>query len=158
MEQSSWQRKPRSHMDSSLWFGLSWNCDTRPWRNGVQFTESSLYINSNRIVAHSCSISLWKNWICAQDANAVYCIAIANLIGQPGNAKAAIEKAESWATENAHPTIQDWLKEALSNNPLIKMDPGTDGWVRWGLTLAFRFANFFQAMILQHLCTALNGV
>ena len=71
-----------------------------------------------------------------QDCNACYCIAIAHLINNPGDAQGAVKEAEDWAKEHATEEVQEWLTASS--------EPGCDSdcldqivFVKWGFTYAF---------------------
>ena len=76
-----------------------------------------------------------------QDCNAAYCIAMASLISQPGNAGAAIDAAVAWTERHGHETVKLWLHTALASQPLQAdswAGKGTQGWVQWAFVWTFR--------------------
>lgn len=57
------------------------------------------------------------NYVC-QDASAAYCIALAHLIRQPGDAEGALERAAAWLEENGEFPLRvrrviDWFRVML---------------------------------------------
>ena len=74
-----------------------------------------------------------------QDCNVAYCLAIGSLIRQPGNAEAAVARAEAWAWEHAEQAVVAWLAESAEERPQLNCTHQI-GFVRWGFVLAFRCA------------------
>ena len=74
-----------------------------------------------------------------QACNAIYCIAIAHLIQEPGNADAALSAVRTYANGHAPPDVTSWLDDALSNRPLGPVSQaGSAGWCRHAFVHAFR--------------------
>ena len=71
-----------------------------------------------------------------QDVNALYSIAIAYLINNPGDNKGAIELVENW--KSVDKTVKEWLED--SKQDLSTIDCNTNiGHVKHAFTLAFHF-------------------
>ena len=72
-----------------------------------------------------------------QDVNAVYAIAVAHLINNPGDNKGAFQAAELWATSNpCEEEVKEWLKQSktdCSNLDCTKLI----GFVKWAFILSF---------------------
>ena len=75
--------------------------------------------------------------IMLQDCNACYCIAIAHLINNPGDAQGAVKEAEDWAKEHATEEVQEWLT-ASSESGCDSDCLDQIGFVKWRFTYAFR--------------------
>lgn len=75
--------------------------------------------------------------IVVQHANAVYCIAIKNLIARPGDSEAAVAAAQAWAVSHACNEVAMWLRDALGDceGPAVHHHVG---FVRYGFFYAFR--------------------
>lgn len=69
-------------------------------------------------------------------AVACYCIAIANLLRQPGDRQNALDKVESWANTYANQEVSSWLKMAKDNID-IPYRPQI-GFIKIAFTHAFR--------------------
>lgn len=70
------------------------------------------------------------------DAVAAYALAIAHLIGFPGDRNRAFEAAHKWAMESACEEVKGWMEDARWYSPLDPKLPM--GFVRIGFTLAFQ--------------------
>jgi ADP-ribosyl-[dinitrogen reductase] hydrolase len=70
------------------------------------------------------------------DAVSCYVIAIASLMGNPGNKEESFERAKQWADVNANEEVQSWLADAR-NNADVPYYP-QDGFIKIGFTHAFR--------------------
>ncbi|DBA80145.1 TPA: hypothetical protein ACH3X2_007620 [Trebouxia sp. C0005] len=71
------------------------------------------------------------------DCNACYCIAIAHLINNPGDAQGSVKEAEDWATAHATEEVNEWLT-ASSQHGCDSDCLDLIGFVKWGFTYAFR--------------------
>jgi ADP-ribosyl-[dinitrogen reductase] hydrolase len=69
-------------------------------------------------------------------AVACYCIAIANLLRQPGDRQNALDKVELWAKDHANQEVLSWLKMAKANID-IPYHPQI-GFIKIAFTHAFR--------------------
>ena len=71
----------------------------------------------------------------------------------PGNEQTALRAAKAWAEANACASVRSWMADSeKAELPFGYQDCGqaTQGWVRWGFTLAFwhlrRKTPFVQAL------------
>lgn len=74
-----------------------------------------------------------------QDCCVAYCIAIAHLIRNPGQAQEALEAAKIWVRESGGEEVEKWMAEAQLDGVEPPCNDQTQGWVRWGFTSAFRW-------------------
>ena len=74
-----------------------------------------------------------------QDANAAYCIALAELMRSPGNKQSAMQRACAWAAAAANEEVRGFLAEAESEALPADFDCiKQQGYLRWAFVLAFR--------------------
>lgn len=107
---------------------------------------------TNRVIAHNARMDAMlshPNRVC-QDCNALYCIAIAYLIQNPGDARGALETVEEFMQLNyVHPTVVEWYEECKKD--ISDLDcTYCMGHVKYGFILAFHFlhnqASFEEAI------------
>ncbi|GLD98749.1 hypothetical protein PINS_up007469 [Pythium insidiosum] len=74
------------------------------------------------------------NVVC-QDANAVYCLLVAHLIRQPGDAQGALARAERYVNDHVSSSVREWfLRESLDIGDMVCTR--SIGHVRWAFVLA----------------------
>ena len=74
-----------------------------------------------------------------QDANAAYCIALAELMRNPRDAQSAFRRAAVWAEASANEEVREFLAEARAADLLAGFDcTDRQGYLRWAFVLAFR--------------------
>ena len=87
------------------------------------------YARDDALLSHPSSV--------CQDANAAYCVAIANLI----RGRTATEAFEAAVAVVRDETVLSWLHHAKTKKTTTEivatMAPANIGWARWGFTLAF---------------------
>ena len=95
-------------------------------------SESWATSHAEASTSHACATA-------AQACDAIYCIAIAHLIQEPGNVEAAVAAVRAYAAGHAPPDVAGWLDDALSDRPLGPVtQAGNAGWVRHAFVHAFR--------------------
>ena len=74
-----------------------------------------------------------------QDANAAYCIALAQLMRSPGDKHSAFQRASAWAAAAANEEMRGFLAEAEAQALPADFDcTDHQGYLRWAFVLAFR--------------------
>ncbi len=86
-----------------------------------------------------------------QDANAAYCIALAELMRSPRNGQSAFRRATGWAAAAANEEVRGFLAEAEAQDVPADFDcTDHQGYLRWAFVLAFR-------CVRNHTVTSVRG-
>lgn len=103
------------------------------WAMNCMDDMIAYYARQDALLSH-------PNKVC-QDCNALYCIALAYLLKNPGDNLGCLQHIQDYIQEHQHiihNDVQDWFKQSQQEDLPDDFNPERSiGWVRWGFTLSF---------------------